>query len=417
MFYSRESDWGYSPFITMKELLNPETGYYNALNDSITLEVWLKADEPHCESFVSETASKRKERNETNHYIDLNIITEEEFYKNLDHTDLYDHTKIEATNKHLRVKKHSTIIELMRLISDDMKVASIRCIRIWSVVIRANLAIRPENVVDLREQGHKTVQEVSKQDSKWTIFVEKSNDLSFSLTFDYMSLLSEHPAPLCLDAPASNLTLPNFNSKEEVMIFFKFYEPKTSTLRYVFRMHLSISVNLTKIQEKINKKMKFSSDTQLLFFEEENASQITPLTDRVSNLWDLKQARLFDGDIYLFQIDEKEKLTAYKLPLVGDYFNFLNPQVEISFYDKTTPNMKMFELTLSHKMKYDELAKYVSHHLKCDPQKLKLFRASSSDLKRAVFYELKSSSEFQLKDTLNMINKRSGHKLYFQKLN
>jgi hypothetical protein len=47
LFYLKENDWGFSPFITMKEIMDPEKGYYNQQKDCITLEVWLNADAPH----------------------------------------------------------------------------------------------------------------------------------------------------------------------------------------------------------------------------------------------------------------------------------------------------------------------------------------------------------------------------------
>jgi ubiquitin carboxyl-terminal hydrolase 7 len=47
IFYNRENDWGYAPFITIKELMDPEKGYYNAEKDSITLEVSINAEAPH----------------------------------------------------------------------------------------------------------------------------------------------------------------------------------------------------------------------------------------------------------------------------------------------------------------------------------------------------------------------------------
>jgi ubiquitin carboxyl-terminal hydrolase 7 len=45
LFYLKENDWGFSPFITKKEIMDPEKGYYNPQTDSITLEVWLNV--PH----------------------------------------------------------------------------------------------------------------------------------------------------------------------------------------------------------------------------------------------------------------------------------------------------------------------------------------------------------------------------------
>ena len=181
---------------------------------------------------------------------------------------------------------------------------------------------------------------MTKSDTSWNIFVETANDLSFSKNFDYLSLLSttatnklQYPqaSPTSLISPpsppplgggllSSSNILPSFNSKEDVMILFKFYEPKNSTLRYVFRMHLPINLTLETIQEKINKKMKFAPNTELLFYEEVKISQITPLVARDVSLEQLAHEQLLDGDIYVFQINEKEKFQNYKLPLVPDYF-------------------------------------------------------------------------------------------------
>jgi len=44
LFCLKEHDWGFSPFVTMKEIMDPEKGFYNQLNDCITLEISLNAD-------------------------------------------------------------------------------------------------------------------------------------------------------------------------------------------------------------------------------------------------------------------------------------------------------------------------------------------------------------------------------------
>jgi ubiquitin carboxyl-terminal hydrolase 7 len=289
---------------------------------------------------------------------------------------------------------------------------------------------------------------VSKQENLWTVFVETSLDTSFSSNFDYMSLFnttttttsesndsaSPSSPPLVLSPPSSSPQpqLPSFNSKEDVMLFFKYYDHKTGILRYVFRMHLPVSANLKSIQEKINKKMKFPPGTDLLFFEEVKITQITPLVNRDISLEQLAHEQLLDGDIYVFQQDEKEKLTNYKLPTVTDYFRDLSLQLEIMFCDKnatTTPNNNTnnedgFILLLSLKMKYDEFAKLVGQHLNYDYQKLQFFRTSTYDLKGSIMQAIKYNPEFQLKDAVNMTtnNKQQQmnqnvRKIYYQKLN
>jgi ubiquitin carboxyl-terminal hydrolase 7 len=51
LFFSKENDWGFSNFITMSELLDPEKGYVK--DDSVALEVYVKADAPHGVSWDS----------------------------------------------------------------------------------------------------------------------------------------------------------------------------------------------------------------------------------------------------------------------------------------------------------------------------------------------------------------------------
>lgn len=331
----------------------------------------------------------------------------------------------------MKVKKQNTIIELMKQLSELLNL-SVDEMRIWPIMNRYNNTVRPLNPIDMREAALKTVQDISKQENIWTIFVETSTDQSFSPTFDYMSLCTTAttPSPESLSpdtSPSDNpplspssqqkQSLPSYNSKEDVMLFFKFYDPKTSTLRYVFRMHLAVTANLKTIQEKINKKMKFPAGTDLLFFEEVKITQITPLINRDISLEQLAHEQLLDGDIYVFQIDEKDKLTSYKLPTVIEYFRDLSLQLEITFCDKNQPNEDGFVLLLSLKMKYDEFAKLVGEHLNYDFQKLQFFRTSTYDLKGSITQPIKYNSEFQLKDAVNMTNKQLVRKLYYQKLN
>lgn len=164
--------------------------------------------------------------------------------------------------------------------------------------------------------------------------------------------------------------------------------------------------------------MKFPPSTELLFYEEVKITQITPLVNREISLEQLAHEQLLDGDIYVFQINEKEKLNTYKCPLVIDYFRDLNFQVEIMFCDKNSPNEEGFTLLLSLKMKYDEFAKLVGQHLKHDYLKIQFLRtANSYDLKAPVGQPIKYNADFQLKDAFNMTTKQPVRKLFYSKLN
>lgn len=364
---------------------------------------------------------RKKERTEAHLFMQLNIILEKEFYDNLGNSDLYDVSKIEST-KQLKVKKTSTMLEITKQIAEMLNL-SIEDVRIWPIMNRYNNTVRPLNCIDLRETSHKNIQEVSKQENSWLIFVETALDLSFSNTFNLSALTSQdsdeiqHQREIQLQHQ-KNQVLPPYNSKEDVMLFFKFYDPKTSTLRYVFRLHLAMTSTLEALQDKINKKMKFPPNTELLFYEEVKINQITPLVKREIALEHVGHEQLLDGDIYVFQINEKEKLKTYKCPLVIDYFSNLCLQVEIIFCDKNVPNDEGFTLLLSLKMKYEEFARLVGEHLKHDYLKLQFLRTTNSyDLKAGVGQPIRYNAEFQLKDAFNMSTKQPVRKLFYSKLN
>lgn len=363
---------------------------------------------------------RKKERTEAHLFMQLNIILEKEFYYNLGNSDLYDVSKVEAT-KQLKVKKSNTMNEIMKQIAEAYNFPPDE-IRMWPIMNRYNNTVRPLNCIDMREVGNKNIQEVSKQDSSWLVFLETSRDLSFSSTFDFSMLIDNTEELLhqheIRAQEQMNQVLPSYNSKEDVMLFFKFYDPKTTTLRYVFRLHLAMTSTLNALQDKINKKMKFPFNTELLFYEEVKITQITPLTNRDIALEQLAHEQLLDGDIYVFQINEKEKLQSYKCPLVIDYFTNLCLQVEILFCDKNVPNDEGFTQLLSLKMKYEEFAKLVGMHLKHDHLKLQFLRTTNAyDLKAPVGQPIKFNPEFQLKDAFNLNTKLPVRKLFYSKLN
>ena len=133
--------------------------------------------------------------------------------------------------------------------------------------------------------------------------------------------------------------LPLYNPKEDVLLFFKFYDHKTSTLGYVCHICFPTSTTLSKslflkrvsfklkrfqikgeVEEALNLKMKFQPKTELMFFEEVRMNEIKPMPNKDQTIEQLGETQLLDGDIYVFQINEKEKFSSYKLPTVLDYF-------------------------------------------------------------------------------------------------
>ena len=66
--------------------------------------------------------------------------------------------------------------------------------------------------------------------------------------------------------------------------------------------------------------MKFANKTELLFYEELRLTEIKALVNRDHTLQQLGEQQLLDGDIYVFQINEKENDKQYEFPTAIDYF-------------------------------------------------------------------------------------------------
>ena len=148
----------------------------------------------------------------------------------------------------IKVKKESTLVELVKQLSQLLNISTDK-LRIWPLIKRYNTTMRTLKPIDVFDMGNLTVQEILGQfhNDLETIFVEMASDVSFSNSFDYMTLLTSNVSSniLVSENSSSPSTLPSFSLETDVMLFFKFYDPKTSTLRYVFRMHLPVSANLS----------------------------------------------------------------------------------------------------------------------------------------------------------------------------
>jgi hypothetical protein len=244
------------------------------------------------------------------------------------------------------------MLEVMKQIAELLS-HPVEEIRVWSLMTRYNYTVRPYNCIELKETAVKTVTEVSKQDASWNVFVETSSDVSFATTFDYASLLQATNIAYTLDKQLEQLSsaspqqkfrlLPPYTLADEVMIFFKYYDPKTSKLRYVFKLYISKKTTLHAIQERVNRKMHFAPNTDLLFFEEVRMSQIKPILVFDKPLDKLAHEELLTGDIYVFQVNEKERLRSYPLPTVEDYFRYAYLNFPSSTLQKKNPKRARFK--------------------------------------------------------------------------
>ncbi|EMP41443.1 Ubiquitin carboxyl-terminal hydrolase 7 [Chelonia mydas] len=245
-------------------------------------------------------AQKRKERQEAHLYMQVQIVTEDQFCGHQGN-DMYDEEKVKYTV--FKVLKNSTLAEFVQNLSQTMMI------------------------------------ELSDNENPWTIFLETVDP----------------------EMAATGATLPKFDKDHDVMLFLKMYDPKTRSLNYCGHIYTPISCKIRDLLPVMCERAGFPQETNLILYEEVKPNLTERIQDHDVSL-DKALDELMDGDIIVFQKDDPENDNS-ELPTAKEYFRDLYHRVDVIFCDKTIPNDPGFVVTLSNRMNYfQEITLYPDKH-------------------------------------------------------
>ncbi|XP_072125057.1 ubiquitin carboxyl-terminal hydrolase 7 isoform X1 [Mobula birostris] len=330
-------------------------------------------------------AQKRKERQEAHLYMQVQIVTEDQFCGHQGN-DMYDEEKVKYTV--FKVLKNSTLAEFVQNLSQTMGYPQEQ-IRLWPMQARSNGTKRPA-MLDYEADSNKTMIELSDNDNPWTIFLETVDP----------------------ELAASGATLPKFDKDHDVMLFLKMYDPKTRSLNYCGHIYTPISCKIRDLLPIMCERAGFPQGTSLILYEEVKPNLTERIQDYEVSL-DKALDELMDGDIIVFQKDDPENDSS-ELPTAKDYFRDLYHRVDVIFCDKTIPNDPGFVVTLSNRMNYFQVAKTVAQRLNTDPMLLQFFK--SQGYRDGPGNPLRHNYEGTLRDLLQFFKPRQPKKLYYQQL-
>ncbi|ETE62765.1 Ubiquitin carboxyl-terminal hydrolase 7, partial [Ophiophagus hannah] len=302
-------------------------------------------------------AQKRKERQEAHLYMQVQIVTEDQFCGHQGN-DMYDEEKVKYTV--FKVLKNSTLTEFVQNLSQTMGFPQDQ-IRLWPMQARSNGTKRPA-MLDNEADGNKTMIELSDNENPWTIFLETVDP----------------------EMAATGATLPKFDKDHDVMLFLKMYDPKTRSLNYCGHIYTPISCKIRDLLPVMCERAGFPQESNLILYEEVKPN----LTERIQDYdvsLDKALDELMDGDIIVFQKDDPENDNS-ELATAKEYFRDLYYRVDVIFCDKTIPNDPGFVVTLSNRMNYFQVAKTVAQRLNTDPMLLQFFK--SQGLLEIVSYKI-----------------------------
>ncbi|XP_050329287.1 ubiquitin carboxyl-terminal hydrolase 7 [Bactrocera neohumeralis] len=325
--------------------------------------------------------ARRKERSEANLYVSIHVILEE-YFEAQQKRRLFDLDKVHQ--RLFKLKQTQTVEEMMDAFVKSFGVPKDR-MRLWIL-----FATQSQKFLyfDFQREGLSPIEQVASAQKPWVIFIELAS-------------------PLVPGRP-----LPPFNPKQEVLLFFKYYDACNKRLNYIGCSQQPRSRRLSEIVTEVNTHLGFEPDTELTVFDECHDKKITNINEPLENVLYLHPDNL-QGNILIF---EKEHIDIkLDLPTVEDYFLDLVYRVEITFCDKCNPNEPEIVLELSNRYNYDQMAKAVAERLNTDPNKLQFFMCVSSYKEtpgNAVPYTFKGT----VKDLVAYCKQSATKKLFYQRL-
>ncbi|KAM7262238.1 hypothetical protein ACFE04_021315 [Oxalis oulophora] len=127
---------------------------------------------------------------------------------------------------------------------------------------------------------------------------------------------------------------PPEKTKEDLLLFFKFYNSESGELRYVGRLFVKSSGRPIEILEKLNKMVGFAPNKEIELYEEVKFEP-SVWCDHLDKRITFRQNQIEDGDIICFQkAPQLESEESCQYPDVPSFLEYLHNRQELSGLDE-----------------------------------------------------------------------------------
>ncbi|KAI3461224.1 hypothetical protein Pfo_017887 [Paulownia fortunei] len=298
-----------------------------------------------------EKEQKKKEKAEAHLYTIVKVACDEDFAWQIGRDvffDLVDHDKVRS----FRVQKLMPFNIFKEEVAKEFGIP-VQFQRFWLWAKRQNHTYRPNRPLTHLEEaqtvGH--LRDVSNkvQNAELKLFLELELGLDL------------RPIPLPVKA------------KDDILLFFKLYDPEKEELRYAGRLTVKSIGKPTDILTKLNEMAGYAPDEDIELYEEikfEPSVMCEPIDKRFT----FRSSQLEDGDIVCFQkCLSAQASQQLRCPDVPSFFEYRHNLQVIHFRSLEKPKEDGFCLQLSKLDTYDEVVERVAHQLGIDdPSKIRL---------------------------------------------
>ncbi|XP_031380388.1 ubiquitin carboxyl-terminal hydrolase 13-like isoform X2 [Punica granatum] len=296
-----------------------------------------------------EKEKKRKEKAEAHLYTIIKVACNEDLVEQIGkeiYFDLVDHDKVRS----FRVQRQMAFNQFKEEVTKEFGIP-VQFQRFWLWAKRQNHTYRPNRPLTPQEEAQCVGQlrEVS----------NKANNAELKLFLEVELGLDMRPLP------------PPEKTKEDILLFFKLYDPAKEELRYVGRLFIKINSKPGEILATLNEMAGFAPDEEIDLYEEikfEPNVMCEPVDKRMT----FRGSQLEDGDIICFQKTVRAG-EQYRYPEVPMYMEYVHNRQVVRFRSLEKPKDDEFSLELSKTHNYDDVVERVAAHLGLDdPSKIRL---------------------------------------------
>ncbi|KAM1157590.1 hypothetical protein FF1_028163 [Malus domestica] len=309
-----------------------------------------------------EKEQKRKEKAEAHLYTIIKVARNEDLFEQIGkniYFDLVDHDKVHS----FRIQKQMPFKLFKEEVAKEFGIP-VQFQRFWLWAKRQNHTYRPNRPLTPLEEAQSVGQlrEVS----------NKSNNAELKLFLE----IELGPDLLPLSPPEK--------TKEEILLFFKFYDPFKEELRYVGRLFVKGSGKPVELLTKLHEMAGLSPDEKIELFEASvppnllNSDEIkfepNIMCEHIDERATFRVSQLEDGDIICFQKSPQSGSSQqFRYPDVPSFLDYVRNRQVVRFRSLDKPKEDEFCLELSKFHTYDDVVERVAQHLGLDdPTKVRL---------------------------------------------
>ncbi|KAJ1702648.1 hypothetical protein LUZ63_002427 [Rhynchospora breviuscula] len=298
-----------------------------------------------------EKERKKKEKAEAHLYTIIKVARDDDLVAQIGKDiffDLVDHDKV----KSFRIQKQMPFVNFKEEVAKEFGIP-VQFQRFWLWAKRQNHTYRPNRPLSIQEESQ-TVGQLKEVTNK-----AHNAELKLFLEIEL--------------GPELNTLPPPERSKEDILLFFKLYDPEKEQLRYVGRLFVKSSGKPADIVSKLNKMAGFPVDEEIDLYEEIKFEP-TVMCENIDKRLLFRSSQLEDGDIVCFQKSLKaDAAERYRYPDVPSYLEYIRNRQVVHFRSLEKPKDDDFPLEMSKMFTYDDVVEKVASQLGVDdPSKIRL---------------------------------------------